>query len=370
MDELERTDLSNDALELAGVLRDSLIGGVLAVGANLRLCSFNAEAERLTGLSASLLLGQSMEALPNRLVDLIEQTFATQAGTADQIDFTHPDGNSFVVRAATSVCRGPAGEVSVVIVVLNDLTAAHKLAGDMQRLDRLASIGTLSASMAHEIKNALVAVNTFLQDLTERNRDSELAGLVGREFRRVDLIVSQMLKFAGPAKPTFTRVGLHRILDQSLRLIQPQLETKQIRLVRSFAARPDKIDGDDYQLEQAFLNLLLNAVAAMDKAGQLSVSTELSGGPASSPTDRAVAPQWIQVLIGDTGTGIPPEQLGRLFEPFFTTKPHGTGLGLAITRRIILEHHGKVEVESEPRKGTTFRIALPLVSSDPKPNGA
>jgi two-component system NtrC family sensor kinase len=229
----------------------------------------------------------------------------------------------------------------------------------MQRLDRLASIGTLSASMAHEIKNALVAVNTFVQDLILRNKDAELAGLVSRELRRIDSIINQMLKFAGPAKPTFARISVHRILDQSLRLIQPQLERKQIRLRRSLAARHDKVEADHYQLEQAFLNLFLNAVAAMESQGELSVLTELVHQPPAPPA-TGPSESLLQVSIGDTGVGIPSDDLPRLFEPFFTTRSQGTGLGLAITRRILLEHRARITVESELKKGTVFRILFPL----------
>ncbi|MFO1501281.1 MAG: ATP-binding protein [Verrucomicrobiota bacterium] len=363
MDPFDRVGQAKEDLELTGVLRDCLVGGIIAVDPDRRICALNPEAERLTGLRADGAIGQQSQLLPRRLHDLIEQTFASQAGLADQVDLPQSDGSSFVVRVATNLCAGPNGQLGSLIVVLNDLAAVQKLAANMQRLDRLASIGTLSASMAHEIKNALVAIKTFLQDLVQRNKDSELAGIVTREFHRVDTIVSQMLKFAGPSKPTFSRLSLHRILDQSLRLIQPQLETKQIRMRRSFSARPDRVEGDDYQLEQAFLNILLNAVAATEPAGLLSVSTEVLPPAAPAASEVAPSPPWLQVTIADTGAGISPENLPHLFEPFFSTKAGGTGLGLAITRRIILEHHGRVEVESELKNGTTFKISFPLLDS-------
>ena len=129
---------------------------------------------------------------------------------------------------------------------------------------------------------------------------------------------------------------------------------------RSFLASPDVLHGDDYQLQQAFVNLFLNALEAMGPNGTLSVATNLlpaSVVPASLP-ETAKGTQ-LRLTIQDNGIGIPPENMARLFEPFFTTKPNGTGLGLLITRRIIQEHRGAITVESQPDKGTSFQITLP-----------
>jgi two-component system, NtrC family, sensor histidine kinase AtoS len=364
MEQSETSEPSAEALDFAKVVRNCLSCAVLAVDSRGLICGFSPEAERMTNLRATEVVGQAIQVLPTPLKELIDETFAANSAILDrEITSTADDGVSLTLRASSTPCTGPGCQPVGVVVVMNEMAAAHQLGLNMQRLDRLASIGTLSASMAHEIKNALVAINTFIEDLIQRNKDSELAGLVHRELRRIDSIVSQMLKFAGPAKPTFARLSVHRVLDQSLRLIQPQIEAKQIRLRRSFGARPEIGGGDDYQLEQAFLNVLLNGIAAMEPHGQLSVSTERID--ATAPNERSGAEPsepLVQVTITDTGEGIPAEHLVRLFEPFFTTKPHGTGLGLAITRRIILEHHGTISVESEVGKGTTFRIALPLAT--------
>jgi signal transduction histidine kinase len=248
------------------------------------------------------------------------------------------------------------GRQTEVVVVVHDLSPLLLIEQNLRRLDRLASIGTFSASMAHEIKNALVAVKTFVELLTDSNRDSELAATVQRELQRIESIVRQVLKFAVPARPAFSPVRVHDVLEHSLRMVQKQIEGKLISLNRSFRAAPDYINGDDRQLEQAFVNLLLNAVESMGPNGSLHVTTELVS-PQTSP--KAMPSPHVRVTISDTGVGVTPEGMRRLFEPFFTTKEDGTGLGLPITQRIVKEHHGDISVQSEPNKGTTFNILLP-----------
>jgi signal transduction histidine kinase len=226
----------------------------------------------------------------------------------------------------------------------------------LQRLERLAALGTASAGLAHEIKNAMVAIRTFVELLLARNKDAELAEVVRREVLRIDSIISQMLRTASQPKASLVRVELNEILDRSLGLIEPQLRARKIRLKRSYLAAHDAIQGDAHQLEQAFLNLLLNAFDAIGHDGQITVATCLI--PTRRDTKNAV--QRVQVRIHDTGSGIAKEQLAHLFEPFYSTKPNGTGLGLPITRDIIAQHRGTISVQSECKRGTTFEIALPL----------
>ena len=262
------------------------------------------------------------------------------------------DGGSLALHVCTSILHSDKADPPRVVAVLHDLTPARELEQRMRHLDCLASIGTLSASMAHEIKNALVAVKTFLDLLIQQNKDAELAGVVSREISRVDSIVSQMLRFAGPAKPTFSTIHLHDLLEHSLRVVQPQLKAKNLRLAKSLAASPDFFRGDNYQLEQALLNLVFNAIEAMSPKGLLSIATDLVPATATGPAQ-------LRLRITDTGLGIPAENIPRLFDPFFTTKTKGTGLGLSITRRIIHEHDGSIAVESQVNTGTTFTILFP-----------
>jgi two-component system sensor histidine kinase HydH len=244
-------------------------------------------------------------------------------------------------------------------LVFDESSSVSHLREHIERLNRLASLGTLAASMAHEIKNALVAGKTFIDLLLENNQDAELAQVVRRELGRIDLMVSRMLRFARPGEFRSHKVHLHEILDHSLRLVEPLMEAKPVSVTRSLVAVEDVVDGDEHELQQAFVNLLLNAVEAVGPNGKITVTTNLARAAVEVPTHSS---GQLQVTIHDTGIGIAPENMTRLFEPFFTTKPTGTGLGLAITRRILQQHRGEISAKSPPGEGTTFTILLPAIA--------
>jgi signal transduction histidine kinase len=218
---------------------------------------------------------------------------------------------------------------------------------NLRRLDRLANLGLFSASIAHEIKNGLVAINTFVEVMLEKGEDREMAEVVRRELKRIDGLATQMLRLAAPKSATLVTVNVHVLLDHSLRLLDHQINGRLIALRRDYQAAPETVHGDESQLQQVFMNLLLNAVEAMASGGELTVATESGAG-------------HLKIIIRDTGAGIAPENLGRVFDTFFTTKKHGTGLGLAISRRAVEEHHGTIEVLSEIGRGSTFIITLPV----------
>ncbi len=346
-----KADLGSAGLNFTDILSDCLACALIAADDRREITAFNAVAETLTGLPAAQLLRQPLHRLPRPLADILQQSLTTGQPVQDRhVCLPAANGPERAIRVNVVPTLTPEGKISGVVAAFNDLSSAQDLERNMRWLDRLASIGTLSASMAHEMKNALVGIKTFLELLVNQNPDAELAGLVHKEVRRIDAIISQMLRFAGPAKPTFARIRLNKLLDHSLRVIQYQLEKGNITLKTAFADPADWVLGDHYQLEQAFLNLFLNAIEAMGPGGQLTVATEIS----------AAAPAQIRVSIKDTGQGIAPENQGRLFEPFFTTKPNGTGLGLSITRRIIQEHDGSISVETQPNRGTGFTLVFPL----------
>ncbi len=344
------------------ILDQCLASAVVAIDERQRITAFTPEAENLLQLTVQQALDRPIDVLPTPLREIVKKTLLTGEPVLDrQILLPAPADATLMVRIFTTAIRGAGGKPTGAIAILNNVTPARRLDENLRRMDRLASIGTLSASMAHEVKNAMVAIKTFVDLLIKKNQDVGLAEIVGREMLRIDSIVSQMLRFAGPAKPTFALVHLHEILDRSLGLVQHHLEGRKIALVRSFQAFPDTLRGDAYQLEQAFINLFFNALEALGSHGALTVSTELT--PAGGP-ENPHAP-ILRATVHDTGIGIAPENVDRLFDPFFTTKANGTGLGLPITRRIVQEHRGIITVSSALNQGTTFTILLPSESRQP-----
>ena len=345
-------------LSLTEVVRSCLQCGILVFKGSRKIVHVTPAAASMIGLPIDKLMDKTPAILPRPLQTLIKQALRSRKDITNR-KVQLPSGTRGLIPVAVNVTvsRLKRQKVHELVVVLNELTPLKKLELDVRRLDRLASIGIFSAGMTHEIKNAFVAVKTFVDLLLQENQSAELATIVKREISRIDSLVSQVLKFAGPAKPTFSSVRLHETLDHALRLVQHQLDRKKITLSREFKASLDRLQGDHYQLEQAFFNLLFNAVEATGPNGRLSVVTEYArshGRNASS-----VTPSQLRVTIRDTGSGIDPANLGRIFEPFFTTKPNGTGLGLPIARRIIHEHRGTVDVDSSLNKGTTFDIVFP-----------
>jgi signal transduction histidine kinase len=223
----------------------------------------------------------------------------------------------------------------------------------LQRLDRLANLGTLSVGIAHEIKNGLVPIKTFVELMLQKSDDRDLAATVERELNRIESLLCQMLRFGGPKPAEFASVKVHEVLEISLKLLQHQIDAKMVSVQREFKAIPSMIHGDEAQLQQVVMNLLLNALESMNANGVITISTEIAQGDTG---------RLLKINIRDTGIGIPKENLNRVFEPFFTTKKNGTGLGLAISQRVVQEHHGKIEARSDTGKGSTFTISLPMTA--------
>ena len=334
-----------------GLLQEGLASGIFVVGARERIIACTTVAAGHLGSQAARLKNASINSLPPPLAKLIRSAAKSgKAVTNRKIEIKTPRGGPATLHASILPVKSRAA--SQVVVVLNNLAPARMVELNMRRLDQLASLGMLSASMAHEIKNGMVAVKTFVDLLAQKNQEAELTGVAGRELQRINAIVTQMLRFAAPKPATFATVHIHDLLDHSLRVLQHQIGAKMIALQRNYRAAPDTVHGDDAQLQQVFMNLLLNAIEAMGTNGVLTVATEIaeSGGC-----------RLLKIHIQDTGVGVAQENLGRLFEPFFTTKKNGTGLGLAISKRIALEHQGEIHLQSAVNQGSTFTLSLPVL---------
>jgi signal transduction histidine kinase len=232
----------------------------------------------------------------------------------------------------------------------------------IRRADRLASLGTLTAGLAHEIRNPLVAIKTFTQLLPERIDDEEFRNhflsIASGEVDRISALVTELLEFARPSEPKFALEDINGILDGMILLVSTETKSKRIDILKNYASDLSPITIDREQMKQVFLNMLLNAIEATPENGKIFVKTRSYTKPEGEP--------YIQIEFTDTGCGIRPEYLEEIFIPFFTTKEKGSGLGLSISNQIVQDHKGYIDVESQVNQGTSFFINLPLHQHHPK----
>lgn len=220
--------------------------------------------------------------------------------------------------------------------------------------EKLASLGKLAAGVAHEINNPLGAIliysHLLLEDTPKNTPAYDNLRKIVKETSRCKDIVKGLLEFARPKEPEMVATDVNEIVDRALAIMEKQALFQNITVNRRYSSLPPLI-ADASQLQQVFMNIILNAAEAMNGQGTLTITTSVA------PEDKK-----IKISFADTGHGIRPEDMSRLFEPFFTTKEvgKGTGLGLAISYSIIQKHKGTIEVASEPGKGSTFTVVLPL----------
>jgi two-component system NtrC family sensor kinase len=229
----------------------------------------------------------------------------------------------------------------------------------LRRADRLSSLGLLTAGLAHEIRNPLVAIRTFTQLLPERYNDAEFRegfqSLALKEVDRICGLINDLLSFARPSKPNVAPENVNDVVDNIARILEAQAKEKGMSISREFSDSLPKVWIDREQMKQVFMNLILNAIQAMKEGGSIILATRAVSRNGSEPSG-----EFVQVEIRDTGIGIPEESLQHIFDPFFTSKDEGSGLGLAVSHQIVQEHGGFVTVESNLGKGTAFFVHVPV----------
>src|SRR5437879_2380875 len=285
---------------------------------------FNRAAERLTALRAEAIRSESVSGLPEVLGTLLRTTLKDgQARTAPEIAL-HAGLTTRPVICTASPLRDPGGAILGAVAVFSDLTPLKELEAERQRVERLAYFEVLASSIAHEIKNPVVAIKTFTQLIPRRLHDhaflENFSRVVSREIERMERLVERFRRLSRPAKQPQHRLDVRQPLIEAVEFLKPAFDERTVALTLA-AAEPRFVMGDEGELHQLFVNLLMNAHEATPRGG--SVEVELTA------TDRAVV-----VTVADTGPGIPPERLRQLFDPFFTTKARGSGLGLTISAGI------------------------------------
>jgi signal transduction histidine kinase len=273
---------------------------------------------------------------------------------------------SIAVRITTLPLKDRGKKVIGTLLLVNNVCEVVAMEHQVRTAERLSTLGTLAATLAHEIRNPLEAMNLNLE-LLERNlnlpqdqpaaadKRGKYLGVIGSEISRLSGILDNFLSFARPSQDPTGKTCIDDILRQVVELIENQARSRRVEIEFSLEGEFSNILGSDDQLKQVFLNLMINGLQAMPNGGKLSVKKE-------SLAARNAEPSTIVVRIHDTGEGIPPDKIARLFDPFFTLKPQGSGLGLTIANRVIQRHRGKISVESAKGKGSTFTVELPAIA--------
>ncbi|MAE96866.1 MAG: hypothetical protein CL910_19635 [Deltaproteobacteria bacterium] len=347
----------------------SLTSGVLTTDAAGRVTSFNPEAERITGRQADAAMGAPLaEVLPG--IEAVVAQGESPGRARARFRFLDARGDERFVGVAMSDLRSSESQPGGRVVIFQDVTEVVRMEGELSRSARLAGVGELAASIAHEIRNPLAAISGSVEMLRSNLSPGEgsaeggrLMNIVLREIDRLNHLITDFLQYARPAPPKLERVDLGALAGEVAEAFRTSLDAD---VGLEVALEPGcLLEADAGQLQQLLWNLLSNAQQACRGGGQirLAVARVPAGPQEAGQEGRNEARGWarlVELAVSDDGSGIEPGSLERIFDPFFTTRSEGTGLGLATVHRIVEGHGGTIQVESSVGQGTRFSLRLPV----------
>ena len=367
--EITKRVLKQVKLDTSAIL-ENIPSGLVALDMWGNILYFNRAAKKILGFSGRPHLMDMMEEAPEFAAELTNILLGQEKQKRREIEVKTADGKEKPIGFNHAYLYDESGAKRGAIVVFQDLTEVKELEWEVRKLDRLAAIGEFSAHLAHEIRNPLTSIRGSIELLKEVNLDGDarkLMELIIKESDRLNRIVTDFLEFAKLPPPKKEEIDLVATLNRILDLVSRSVSIdKKVRFIKEFDDTPLRLHADESQLEEVFLNLISNAVDAVQTEGEIYIRvvppgaevTRLNGDISRVPEDRVV------VQIRDTGVGIDEAQVKKIFEPFFTTKAEGVGLGLSIVQRIIGNHGGEIKVESVKNRGTIFTIYLPRENSE------
>jgi len=347
---------------------NSVGDGVIVIDMIQRVTLMNPAAEEITGVSRRQAEGSKFCTLfegEDVLLEMVAKTAETGMTISDHENVVVKKGNHVTpVNVTTSPLMLADGECIGIVLVLRDITNIRELEEAVRQADRLSTLGTLAAGLAHEIKNPLGGIKGAAQllecELPAESELREYTSIMLKEVGRVNKIVEELLSLTTPRKLELSRVNLHRVLSDIIMLQKSAVPTGGILFQQHFDLSIPPILADESLLTQLFLNLIKNAVEAVGEPGAIRIATRVMSD--YSMTKRGERPsRMVAIEVSDDGKGMEKDLQENLFTPFFTTKSKGTGLGLAICHKIVTEHRGMIKVDSEPGKGSTFTVMLPLI---------
>ncbi|HUI67031.1 MAG TPA: ATP-binding protein [Nitrospirota bacterium] len=337
----------------------SVRSGILTMDLEGKITSCNPAAESITGYTYTELksrwqdlFGSSIKSLFGHTNDLMERPFRFDGPIVKK------GGDTAILGTSVSLLKDDKNTVHGIILIFQDITKLVEMEEKVRRQEQLAVVGSLAAGIAHEIRNPLASLSGSIQilqgELDLKGDDKHLMDIVVRETDRLNTIISEFLDYARPQTAHAEKILLFPLLEETITLLKNSRDFGEGLTIRAQVDPQVVIQGDAQRMRQVFWNLLINACQAMPDGGEITVSAmpmSRSGGDSG----------WCEIVIKDMGCGIAHEYLDKIFDPFFTTKMGGTGLGLAIVERIIEDHGGIIDVESETGRGTKFRIRLPVL---------
>jgi PAS domain S-box-containing protein len=328
--------------------------GVVAVDAATRITMVNPTAERLTGLSGERLQGGPATALPECLAIALTRALSDgEARTEPEITLPGPTAGHPVI-CTTSPLHDATGTVVGAVAVFSDLTPLKQLENERRRAERLAYFEMFAPSIAHEIKNPLVAIKTFAQLIPRRHHEAtfleDFSRVVTREIGRMERLLERLRTLARSAGRSYQPLDIRAPIVEAAEFLQAAFDEKSVRLILDLGHEPRFVLGDHGEIEQIFINLLMNGHETTPPGG--SVSVEL-----------AVSEAHVCVTVTDTGPGIPAELLDQIFDPFVTTRQRGSGLGLTICAAIAAAHRAKLRAVNRLGGGAIFTVEFPGVAA-------
>lgn len=343
-------------LPLPALVLDTLEQGVVALDRERRVVYANRRIEELLSVESGTLLG-----MPGGRVFPGADARWLKGATRASRDFRiETEGRELTLKAEALPMRDEEGTLTGSVVLADAISETED--GEFQKkIDRLVSLGELSAYVAHEIRNPLTGIRTTVQFVASKfkPRDPRREDLddVIRELDRIEQIITGLLLFARPPQARPQPCDLHGALGRTLDLMEAQLSDAQVTVTRELSADLPLVEADPDLMLQVFLNLCLNAVQAMPQGGELTITT----GVRRYRTRRSL----VDVSITDTGVGIPRDLMEKIFDPFFTTRSMGTGLGLPISSQILRDSGGVITAKNNTGGGATLRVSLPVPAEPP-----
>ena len=337
----------------------SMTNGLMTIDLEKKIVTVNEMAERIIGKGKGGITGFSMEQVlgeQHPLYKILVETLTQEKGISHIEVELKKDGESLWLIAGTSLLIGGEGRTAGALAIFQDITEIKALEEKLRQADRLAALGTLSAGLAHEIKNPLSAIKTFVQLLPQKIGNSSFMEkfniTVPREIDRINHLVEDLLELTRRRVRPQVDLKVDSLILQVIDLHGEELKRRQIVFQDDLNKTISSVHGDAETLYRAFSNLIINAIQAMPNGGIFSISSKLDSSSSS-----------LEITFRDTGIGMDETTAKNTFNPFFTTKDKGTGLGLALTRKIIEDHRGTIEVVSKKGMGTTFTVHLPVVKT-------